>query len=131
MPSYILEKQTRTPEGYIHVGYIMAVFASTNDAAKYYDASHIGYGKMRLYNRKNSDWCPITNSRYLIREYREEHLTLPLFTEVLTHPYSTVNLKNNKVTDNNKNSAPKKKVAKKACPKASSDESSNEASESE
>jgi hypothetical protein len=91
MSAYILEVQKFYVNGHIehpewngkseHIGYINKIFKTKQQACAYYDKHNPHMRSLNAHNTWCSDWDPITNLMYIVREHHYEYLKIKPFTE--------------------------------------------------
>jgi|TARA_B110000046_G_C12791598_1_gene313336 hypothetical protein len=63
-----------------HIGYMMGRFKTKKDAVSYYDRHNPHMRSLNLYNDYCSDWDPVTNLIYIVRNDYSITLTVDCFT---------------------------------------------------
>ena len=78
---YILELQKFNKDHNVfrHMGYLNKMFLTKEEACDYYDKHNKHMRSLNKYNTYRSDWDPVTQFRYVIREYDREYLNIPDF----------------------------------------------------
>lgn len=76
---WMLEVQRNKMEGFVHVGYMRAIFRSKSKAAAYYKRHNLHMRDLNAHGTWRSDWDPETMLRYAVRRFDREVMTIPPF----------------------------------------------------
>lgn len=72
----VMAKSTKGIEMFYHVGYVNRIFQNVSDACEYYRVNNTHMRSLDQYSTKCSGVDPVTNLRYVIREYNGEFLSI-------------------------------------------------------